>query len=689
MKLKITFSLVLIIIVCSFVYSSNKYEKQLDSLINSNKQINEIKLLDSLSRLYRYTDLEFAIFIANRFLSKIENEKIDSATISSLVNISTIYRQNNNFSKALELLNISTINAIKSKNMELLWKIFNNKGNVYRYDNNMNEAIKAYYTSLKIAEKINDKGAIAASNNNIGSVYFTLQRFEDALKYFLQSYKFYSETVDVDPYYTAAMADNIGMVYNELKQYDKALAYHLQAKKGFEKTDNLGAKSMNIISISNVLINKKLFNEALTYIDKAVELSGNSNSLSLILARNTKAVILHELARYKEAEELSLMNISYYDSIKSTFGLHELYYELTKNYIKQNSADNALKYLSLYRHLNDSINSSELNSEVAGIEAKYETEKKEQQIALLEKDKKNKQLIIYSTSVGLFLLFILVFITFKGYRDKKNSNKTLTLQNNIIQNKNKDITDSINYAQRIQLAIQPSIKQLKTQFQNSFILYKPKDIVSGDFFWFTQQGNNLFIAAADCTGHGVPGALMSMIGMNFLNQLVVENKLTDTAIILNKLHNKVKEALASNTEEKRESNDGMDIALIKINKAENNLQFSGAVRPFYYFENNTLYLVKGDRYSIGGIKDEVTPFISHSFKLNSLQSFYLFSDGFADQFGGNSGKKFMLKNFQNLLVSIQELSIEEQENDINNAFMEWKGQFEQVDDILVMGFKNS
>jgi serine phosphatase RsbU (regulator of sigma subunit) len=446
---------------------------------------------------------------------------------------------------------------------------------------------------------------------------------------------------------------------------------------------------MNYISISNVLINKKLFDDALVYIDKAIEISGNSNTISFVLAKNTKAIIFYELGRYKEAEALSITNINLYDSINYSLGLHELYYDLIKNYIKQSNADNALKYLSLYRQLNDSINSSELKSEVASIESKYETEKKEQQIALLEKDKKNKQLIIYSTTGGILLLFILVFITFKGYREKKKSNKTLSLQNTIIQNRNKDITDSINYAHRIQLAMQPSIKQLKLQIENSFIIYQPKDIVSGDFFWYTKQGDNLFIAAADCTGHGVPGALMSMIGMNFLNQLVVENKMTDTAIILNKLHTKVKEALASNSEEKRDSNDGMDIALIKINKTENNLQFSGAVRPFYYFENNTLHSIKGDRYSIGGIKDVITSFVAHSFNFNSIQSFYIFSDGFADQFGGKSGKKYMLKNFQNLLVSVQELPIEEQKKCINNAFNDWKGQFEQVDDILVIGFKNN
>lgn len=179
---------------------------------------------------------------------------------------------------------------------------------------------------------------------------------------------------------------------------------------------------------------------------------------------------------------------------------------------------------------------------------------------------------------------------------------------------------------------------------------------------------------------------MSMIGINFLNQLVIENKQTDTSVILNRLHNHVKNALSSNNEdEKRDSNDGMDIALVRIDQLNNKVQFSGAVRPFYYFESNILKSVKGDKYSIGGIKDETTPFASHSFSFNSIQSFYIFSDGYADQFGGKVNKKFMLKNFQELLISVQHKTVKEQEEEIKKSFNQWKGTNEQIDDILVIG----
>ncbi|MCL4817411.1 MAG: tetratricopeptide repeat protein [Bacteroidetes bacterium] len=686
MKFKIALSIFFLFTTFCCVYSANENERRIDSLVQINKNIDEFKLLDSLSWQYRYTNIELAVAIANRLQKKIEAVKIDSSLIEYLVNISSIYRQNNEFGKAMRLLDFATIHAHRTNNLKLLWRIYNNKGNAYRNNNDLINALKTYFIGLKIAEYLKNEGAMASIYNNIGSIYFSTNRYKESLTFFLKAYKIYTNNSASNSFHIAAIADNIGMVYNELKQYDKALAFHLQAKKGFEKTEDLGAKSTNLTSISNVLINKKLFDEALVYIDKAIELSGNSNSISFVLANNTKSIILYELGRFKEAEELSKINIRYYDSINSTFGLHELYYDLTKNYIKQRNVDNALKYLSLYRHLNDSINSSEFKAELSTIEAKYAAEKKEQQIALLEKDKKNKQLIIYSTSGGLVLVFVLALIIFRSYREKRKSNITLVQQNNIIQSKNKDITDSINYAQRIQLAMQPSRKLIQEYFPNSFVFYQPKDIVSGDFFWFTKQENHIFIAAVDCTGHGVPGALMSMIGINFLNQLVIENKQTDTSVILNRLHNHVKNALRSNNEdEKRDSNDGMDIALVRIDPLNNKVQFSGAVRPFYYFENNILKSVKGDKYSIGGIKDETTPYTSHSFSFNSIQSFYIFSDGYADQFGGKANKKFMLKTFQELLISVQHKTVKEQEEEIKKSFNQWKGTNEQIDDILVIG----
>ncbi|MGQ0829171.1 MAG: SpoIIE family protein phosphatase [Bacteroidota bacterium] len=263
-------------------------------------------------------------------------------------------------------------------------------------------------------------------------------------------------------------------------------------------------------------------------------------------------------------------------------------------------------------------------------------------------------------------------------------------QKKIIEEKNKDITDSINYARRIQEAILPA-KELKRQlFKNAFVLFKPKDIVSGDFYWLTEKNGKKLIAAADCTGHGVPGALMSMIGTNLLNQIVNESGITQPADILNKLHTDVRKSLKQDAEFS-ETRDGMDIALISISSTTLNdkstiVEYAGAHRPLWIIRNNKLEEIKADKFSIGGLQTENNrSFTNHVITLSENDCIYIFSDGFADQFGGPSGKKFMSKQFKELILSVHQKPIEEQEKILDETFEQWKAINSQVDDILVIG----
>ena len=286
--------------------------------------------------------------------------------------------------------------------------------------------------------------------------------------------------------------------------------------------------------------------------------------------------------------------------------------------------------------------------------------------------------------------------------------KEVVQQKKVIEEKNKDITDSINYAKRIQDAILPSEEQIKKMLPESFVLFKPKDIVSGDFYFFAhpqplplggekeQQkvlpngedlGGAVVVAAVDCTGHGVPGAVMSMVGHNHLKRIVSEQGITDTSQILDELHKQVLLSLNRDIT-KRDSKDGMDVSIVSIDKQKREVQFSGAVRPLYYFVNGSFNEVKGERYSIAGVKEiGSTPYASATITITEPTTFYLFSDGFADQFGGKDGKKLMSKNFRDLLSSIQKKSMSEQKTFLNNFIEEWKGGGEQMDDIMVIGIK--
>ncbi|MCF8423360.1 MAG: SpoIIE family protein phosphatase [Bacteroidia bacterium] len=269
-------------------------------------------------------------------------------------------------------------------------------------------------------------------------------------------------------------------------------------------------------------------------------------------------------------------------------------------------------------------------------------------------------------------------------------NKEVIEQKTVIEHHNNEIMDSIKYAKNIQEALLPSLSETNNLFKNCFILYMPKDIVSGDFYWFAKNGDTRFIAAVDCTGHGVPGAFMSIVGNTLLNEIINEKKITVPGDILLELHKGVKIALNQNTKE-FERRDGMDIALCAINHNSNQIQYAGANRPLWIYRKNNGYElenIKATKHPIGGLElEENRIYINHSIQVDEGDCLYLFSDGFADQFGGPKGKKFMVNNLQKLLLQNAEQSMELQKQHLTEAFNSWKGETEQVDDVLLIGIK--
>lgn len=271
--------------------------------------------------------------------------------------------------------------------------------------------------------------------------------------------------------------------------------------------------------------------------------------------------------------------------------------------------------------------------------------------------------------------------------EKKVKERTLEIQkqSHIILEKNKDITDSINYAKRIQDAMLSTAEASYFSSDNFFIFYQPRDIVSGDFYWYRQYGNEVIVAAVDCTGHGVPGALMSMIGSTFLNSIVHDMKITQPSRILKLLDESVQIALKQKFDVVS-NKDGMDIALCKINTATNKLVFAGAQRPLYFVNEQVVTVHKASTHSIGGyFEDQEKAFQEIEIDFKPGNSFYICSDGYADQFGGPNHKKFMTKNFKALLETISPLSTSQKSETIKSTFFDWKAENHQIDDILVIG----
>lgn len=263
----------------------------------------------------------------------------------------------------------------------------------------------------------------------------------------------------------------------------------------------------------------------------------------------------------------------------------------------------------------------------------------------------------------------------------------IEVQNQKLEELYKDITDSIRYAKRLQESILPSERYIKDMLPNSFVLYKPKDIVSGDFYWFQEVENKILFAAVDCTGHGVPGAFMSIVGHNGLNSAVKEHKFIKPSDILNDLNKLATETLNQNVGE-TQVRDGMDLALCSLDIPNMKLEYSGAYNPLYLIREGEIMQTKADKFAIGGrAKGKNKLYTNHEIDLQKGDTIYIFSDGFADQFGGPKGKKFMYKQFRDLLLEIWGKEMDEQKAMLDSTIETWKGSFEQVDDILVIGVK--
>jgi len=273
--------------------------------------------------------------------------------------------------------------------------------------------------------------------------------------------------------------------------------------------------------------------------------------------------------------------------------------------------------------------------------------------------------------------------------EEKVKERTLQLRKEmgLVEAQHKEIKESIQYAKRIQASILPPLQKIKKGLKESFIYYEPKDLVSGDFYWYEKINNKPLFAVVDCTGHGVPGAFMSIIGYTQLNEIVNEGKITDPGVILKELNKRVKMALNQNALNNKNSKDGMELGIISVNYEQSKLEYAGAMRPLYMVKNGDLHIIKGDKYSIGGVSKHKKEFTTTRINIEKDNCFYLFSDGYPDQFGGPRGKKFMIRHVGEMLKGLAHLPMNEQSVIIKQTIKDWMKDEDQVDDILIAGIK--
>lgn len=305
-------------------------------------------------------------------------------------------------------------------------------------------------------------------------------------------------------------------------------------------------------------------------------------------------------------------------------------------------------------------------------------------LVVFSEEMRNAQDVV--SVLNLLFLFLITIVFFSFFRrENVLFQKDILKQKQIIEEKQKEILDSIRYAKRIQFSLLASENLLNQNLLEHFVLFKPKDVVSGDFYWASLTSEGFIFITADCTGHGVPGAFMSLLNISKLSQAINENKITRPDLILNNIRTEIIKAL--NTEGSEESKDGMDAVLCKLDIHNMKLQYAAANNPFYIIRNSELLICKADKMPVGKGHDDSISFTFNEIALEKGDIVYTFTDGFADQFGGPKGKKFKYKQLEDILMSICKLTLKEQSVILNQKFEDWKGSLDQVDDVLIIGLK--
>jgi serine phosphatase RsbU (regulator of sigma subunit) len=447
--------------------------------------------------------------------------------------------------------------------------------------------------------------------------------------------------------------------------------------------------------LGSVFLSYKQYDLAVEYYLKGRDISEKAgNKMALVSTDYNLGIIYLEKGDFKNAVEYSQSALKLAKEINSKEEIKNSYEGLVKVYTKMKQFDKALEYQTLYINMKDSLLNETNSKQLNELQTQYDTEKKQKEIELLTKDQEVKNeriarqnIITYTIVAGLVLVLILTFISFKRYREKKKANIEITHQKEIIELKNKEILDSIHYAKRIQRALLASDKLLNSNLPEHFVLYKPKDIVSGDFYWAQQATNNRFLlATCDCTGHGVPGAFMSLLNISKLNETVIERRVTQPDLIFNNVREEIIHAL-NHDGSTNDAKDGMDAILCSFDFKNMKMELVAANNPVIIIRNNELIEIKPDKFPVGLHQGELKPFTLKSFDLQKGDVIYTFTDGYPDQFGGPNAKKLMSKNFKEILLKGHMNDMLAQKENLNSIFENWRGELEQLDDVLVIGVR--
>jgi serine phosphatase RsbU (regulator of sigma subunit) len=728
-----------------FGFSQNKPEDKLDSITND---IEKVDYLNELFLIYEFEDTTKAKAFLNQAKelgSKIEYTQGQALTekyLGYFCEDHTAFDQaENHYSNYMEY-------AVSLNDQKMIADANNLFGNLNHNQSNYIHATDFYNKAKAYALKVKDTVLLAKLYNNLGVCFYSLQQYELAVENYQNAIPFINHLGQQE--WLANVLDNLGLANTFLKNYDKAFVSNFRAleiRKELNDKKGIASASLNLGVIHSKLVdtinfenpkNPMHIDSAKLYINNALSIYKSYNDeIKISKCYHDYGTVLFNAKDYNSAADILLKGFKLSKKHQIIDDMHEEAKLLVKIYEIQEDWESSSKYYKILTWTNDSLKTGEAIRTIARLKMEHEFEKQEleylrqrgldsirhkeenkrietekllveEENQRIETEKqliseenqrkeaegKRKDTVIFALIGGAFIFLIFMIILYRSFINKKNQNKLLAFQKEEISFKNEQITDSISYAQKIQQAILPPENEIKKLLPESFVLFLPKDIVSGDFYWTAQKGSKVFFAAVDCTGHGVPGAFISIMGYNGLNRTINEFGLTQPALILDKLNDIVNNNLRKSKQED-DIRDGMDIALCALDLSSNKLEYAGAFNPLIIVRNKDIIAIKGDKQPVGHPLDFVhNPFTNHEIKLEKNDMIYIFSDGFADQFGGKNprliergGEKYKKFRLNNFLKSIAEEDVVIQKEKLHNEFLSWKGVQDQLDDVCIFGVK--
>ncbi len=674
----------IIIFLFSNVYLRAENNKEIDSLIRlavSAQATEKAEIYNTICWKLRNFKPDQAIEFGTKALEYAKKTGQKEQIVKSYSFIGVCHRNLGNYTDAFDYYHFGLERALEYDIKDQVAYSYINLGNLYLYQEDYSKAEVNLKKALDVGEEIKDSTIMSYCYLNLGRVLLGKNQTIMAEEYLKRAVDIRRKT-NQPINQIATVVKYLGDVATVNGDYEQALRYYLEADMDDSKLQDVDLKADIYEHISTLYFKKGNYDSALFYGNKSLAAAKHVGSKYRIKnAYDVIGQVFYELKDYKKAS----------DNFKS-----ELIY-------------------------NDSVFNEQLTEKLFNIEYKAEQYKKQNEINLLTKEKNLQNIKIAALGIGVALILVIALLLLINNKKTKRTNHLLQTQKDEIEAKNveisnnskeiaaqrdklerqnenlekqrltlikqqKQITDSIAYAQRIQEALLPSNDSLKKYFSDSFVLYCPRDVVSGDFYWMYNDDTHFTLAVADCTGHGVPGAFMSMLGISALNEIVGRGNERRSEVVLEELRNMVKSQMHQNIQTFDTPRDGMDLALIIVDKQTNELEYSGANIPLIYIRGGEEFVLKPNRNPIGVYIKE-RPFTSQKLQLQKGDKIYMSSDGYASQFGGEQRMKLKLFGFRDMLLRYHHLPMAQQSDELKKAFYEWKGDSIQIDDILVVGME--